>query len=843
MRIVLDLQGAQSESRFRGIGRYTITLAKAIVRNKGNHEIYLVLNGLLPESIEYIRSEFNDLLPKNHILVWTSLGPTSFISPDNEWRREVAMHIRNELIESLKPDIVHFLSCFEGYADNAVTSLLPNSFKAITFVTIFDLIPHINPEIYLKPNPRYKEYYSKTIQQLQNADAYFTISESSRQEILKNLYINDSKIYNTLLACDDIFLSNNQDKSGFPSVAYKFGLFQPYIFYTGGADARKNLNALIIAYSKLPQKQRDTHQLVFGGKMPEVVINDLTNEAVKCGLRKAELVFTGYVTDDELTLLYKNCKLFVFPSWHEGFGLPVLEAMACGAPVIGSNSSSLPEVIGLNEALFNPFDVKSITDLILKTLSNDSFRAKLAKHSKNRAKFFSWDSSARIAIHAYEEQFEIKNKNVELVTSKEIIKKIVDCCPSSLPDSDLTILAQSIASIESLKSKKKFLYVDISELIQRDARTGIQRVTRSILSALISKPPEGYDVVPVFATPQNVGYQTGWKFVCKQKNTNIDNIHDSAIQPGIDDILLILDLQHHVAIAQFNYLKTLRDLGTSIFFVVYDLLPVLMPDKFHESASAVHKQWLEIVTHFDGAACISGAVASELKVFMKEQGCKRLRHFHICVFHLGADIAQSVPTIGLPPDADTVLAQIASFTSFLSVGTIEPRKGQSQTLAAFNELWAKGYEVNLVIVGKYGWNTEKLVEQINAHPLLGKHLFWLNGISDEYLEKVYSSCKSLIAASEGEGFGLPLIEAAQHKLPIIARDIPVFKEVAGEGALYFSGKNASDIGCRIEKWLELFKQNLHPQSDKIRWITWDESAAQLLSGILNPPFIENSNDK
>ena len=580
------------------------------------------------------------------------------------------------------------------------------------------------------------------------------------------------------------------------------------------------------------------HQLVFGGKMPDAVVSELNNEAVKCGLRKAELVFTGYVTDTELSIFYKNCKLFVFPSWHEGFGLPVLEAMACGAPVIASNTSSLPEVIGLDDALFDPLDVKSITSVILKVLTNDSYRSKLINHSKNRAKDFSWDSSARIAIQAYEEQFQKRKSNLEFVTSKEIIKKVVDCCPATLPDSDLSVLAQCIANIEVQKSKKKFLYVDISELIQRDARTGIQRVTRSILNSLLRIPPDGFDVVPVFATPQTVGYQTGWKFVCKQKNTNTDNILDSAIHPGINDILLVLDLQHHVALAQFNYLKTLRDFGTRIFFVVYDLLPVLMPDKFHESASVVHKQWIEIVTYFDGAACISGAVATELKQFMKEQDCKRYRPFHISIFHLGADIAQSVPTSGLPTDADTVLSQIQNFDSFLSVGTIEPRKGQSQTLAAFNELWAKGFHVNLVIVGKYGWNTEVLVEQINKHPLLGKHLFWLNGISDEYLEKVYSSCKCLIAASEGEGFGLPLIEAAQHKLPVIARDIPVFREVAGEGAFYFNGKSAHDLGCKIEKWLELYSQNLHPRSDRIRWITWDESAAQLLNGILNLPPTE-----
>ena len=111
-------------------------------------------------------------------------------------------------------------------------------------------------------------------------------------------------------------------------------------------------------------------------------------------------------------------------------------------------------------------------------------------------------------------------------------------------------------------------------------------------------------------------------------------------------------------------------------------------------------------------------------------------------------------------------------------------------------------------------------------------LFWLEGISDEYLEKVYAASTCLIAASYGEGFGLPLIEAAQRKLPIIARDIPVFREVAGEHAYYFDSRDPQGLAHAIEQWLRLYEKGTYPKSDNMPWLTWKESAADLFKKVL-----------
>jgi glycosyltransferase involved in cell wall biosynthesis len=144
-------------------------------------------------------------------------------------------------------------------------------------------------------------------------------------------------------------------------------------------------------------------------------------------------------------------------------------------------------------------------------------------------------------------------------------------------------------------------------------------------------------------------------------------------------------------------------------------------------------------------------------------------------------------------------------------------------------LWSGGKEINLVIVGKQGWMVEELAEKLRAHPQMNHQLFWLEGISDEYLEQLYAAASCLMLPSQGEGFGLPLIEAAQHKLPIIARDLPVFREVAGEYAYYFTNDTHPLILTKaIEEWIELYQNDNHPKSDDMPWLTWKQSAKMLL---------------
>jgi glycosyltransferase involved in cell wall biosynthesis len=174
--------------------------------------------------------------------------------------------------------------------------------------------------------------------------------------------------------------------------------------------------------------------------------------------------------------------------------------------------------------------------------------------------------------------------------------------------------------------------------------------------------------------------------------------------------------------------------------------------------------------------------------------------------------------------------------TFLMVGTLEPRKGHLQVLDAMECLWARGMDINLVIVGREGWlhttddqrrSIPELMRRLRGHRELGKRLFWEAGIGEAALESIYAASTCLIAASEAEGFGLPLIEAAQHGLPVIARDIPVFREVAGEFAFYFEGEDGDTLAGAITQWLALRQAGTAPRSADMPWLSWAESARRL----------------
>ena len=183
----------------------------------------------------------------------------------------------------------------------------------------------------------------------------------------------------------------------------RYGLERRLVLYSGGIEPRKNIEGLISAYANLALSVRRQHQLAIACAASDSERRRLMDLAAREGLLSHDLAFTGFVPDEDLIDLFNLCELFVFPSWHEGFGLPVLEAMSCGAPVISSNASSLPEVVGWNDALFDPHDQQNMTAKITEALTNESFRQALARHGVEQAKRFSWDATAKRALTALED--------------------------------------------------------------------------------------------------------------------------------------------------------------------------------------------------------------------------------------------------------------------------------------------------------------------------------------------------------------------------------------------------------------------------------------------------------
>ena len=402
MRILLDLQACQASSMHRGIGRYSMALALAMARNSAGHDLRIVLNQDYPDSVLALRRAFDGLVPQSHITTFAVPVPAGEVDPRNAWRVQAAERIRERYLASLRPDVAHVASLFEGLGDNAVASLLHGEGRFDTAITLYDLIPLMRKERYLG-DPNVAAWYYRKLDSMKKAELLLAISESARGEGIALLGLAPERVVNISSAVDDSFrpLELAPERRG--ALLRQHGLTRPFIMYTGGIDYRKNIEGLIEAYAQLPAALRRQYQLAVVCSIQNPDRFRLERLAAKLGQAGDDLVLTGFVSDDDLVALYNCTALFVFPSLHEGFGLPALEAMACGAPVIGSNASSIPEVIGRADAMFDPASSAAICASMAAVLGDPARQADLRAHGLAQAKRFSWDASAQRALAAFEE--------------------------------------------------------------------------------------------------------------------------------------------------------------------------------------------------------------------------------------------------------------------------------------------------------------------------------------------------------------------------------------------------------------------------------------------------------
>lgn len=401
MRLVLDLQPCQGSSMNRGIGRYSIALARAIARNAGAHDVQILLSGAFPESAIALRETFANLVPQAAIHCFATPQPVAEADPASNWRVRAAERIRERYLAGLRPDIVHVASLFEGLSDDSVSSVLHGENRFDTAVTLYDLIPLLRKELYLS-DPNIAAWYYRKLQSLKNAELLLAISGHARDEAIGVLQLAQESVVNISSAVDDIFQPRLLAPAARADMLARHGLRRPFIMYTGGIDYRKNIEGLIEAYAALPGDMRRQYQLAVVCSIRDPDRLRLQRLAARFHLAEEDLILTGFVTDDDLVSLYNCTALFVFPSLHEGFGLPALEAMACGAPVIGSDASSIPEVIGRVDALFDPTSVPAITASMARVLGDPARAEALRQHGLVQARLFSWDASAQRAIAAFE---------------------------------------------------------------------------------------------------------------------------------------------------------------------------------------------------------------------------------------------------------------------------------------------------------------------------------------------------------------------------------------------------------------------------------------------------------
>lgn len=383
---------------------------------------------------------------------------------------------------------------------------------------------------------------------------------------------------------------------------------------------------------------------------------------------------------------------------------------------------------------------------------------------------------------------------------------------------------------EATPNPSRQVLVDVSVIIRNDARTGIQRVVRALVGQLAQLDMPQVVVQLVFAS-KNHGYCKA-DLLADGRIVNASR-RERVLQPIVvqrGDIFLGLDLCANLLPHVEADLARWRREGVSINIMVYDLLPMLNRHWFPAGTVRNFERWLGVLARqADRCICISRAVVLTLAPVLKARGASPMPE--ITTIPLGTDLAASYPSRGLPPDFESVREWLRSHRAILSVGTIEPRKGHQQLLDALSKYWQSepAGRISLLIVGRRGWKTEKLTRLLRDHPEQGRRLLWLENASDDLLSELYSSAAGLAATSHAEGFGLPLLEALAHRTPVLARDLPVFREIGGMSFDYFTDDSPDPLIARIQAWLASAKR---PGDETIADLPlWADSASALCNRI------------
>ena len=235
------------------------------------------------------------------------------------------------------------------------------------------------------------------------ADVVVTVSEYTKKDLVNSYGIDPDKIVVTPEAANSSFRPLAEG-AGPNEVRHRYGIAGPFILFVGNIQPRKNLRRLIDAYGALVRDQRIPHRLVIVGNKAR--LHSHVFQAVRDSGLEERVIFTGYVPNEDLCALYNAAETFVFPSIFEGFGLPIIESMSCGTPVIASNTSSMPEVGGDAVIYVDPYDTGELAAAMHAVLGDCGLRARLSAAGLARAKRFSWENTARRTVEAYELAFE-----------------------------------------------------------------------------------------------------------------------------------------------------------------------------------------------------------------------------------------------------------------------------------------------------------------------------------------------------------------------------------------------------------------------------------------------------
>ena len=785
MKIGIDLKPFSTGSKFRGIGMYSRELIRELLKIDNDFE-YHFLNLYQKYDGD---PELND---KCHLYQY-NMGPKIVDVGERQLFRDfrttsVIEGAVKHFIEKSDIDVMFFTSPNE-YGNMYKAEWFDGVYKV---GILYDLIPLMFPNQCLF-DKTYTKDYQDSLEFLKGLDLLLAISQSAKDDAVKLLGIPEEKIVVIYAGIDSDY--KKLEKVNVRAVKEKYHIKDSFIMFAGGIDFKKNIEDLIAAYARCGKEITNKYQFVIVGKIAQDVIDKYMQIAREEGV-EGRVLCTGFIPKEDLIALYNITDLLVFPSLYEGFGLPVIEAMACGARVVTSNVSSLKEIAEGHATLVSPKSVKSITNGIKSVFDHPVETLALAENSISYAKSFTWKAVAEKTADAIQKGVSPKEKQKYTFTVQEkLVRDIARLYMEKgfpFPQAEREEIAEELVCIENHTDMPEFCFKNrlifdmtvVHEWMKANYSTGIGRVSKELYRELKKK----MQVIPVIVKGGNEGIQ------CNE--ISLDNYE--VIQENIEirgtDIFFMPEIQlRGVQVPQKHpYANELRKKGVHTYAVIYDILPLRMPEYFEKKTGNQFDPYVrEIVDNYDGILCDSKAVADDIIAYCEENRIKPENNVKMGYFHLGQDTFEK-------KIEGHISGEIKSFLDtdenvFLMLGTVEPRKGHEIVLKAFEQMWKEGKTCKLCIVGHVGWNMDKFVQRLKHHERAGKELMFFEGVNDNEVRYVYEHVNCLIQASAGEGFGLPLIEASNYNLPIICSDIDVFHEVAGDNANYFKREDTEDL--------------------------------------------------
>ena len=804
--IAIDMQGALTEgSRPRGIGRYTTQLVTAMAEVRGERQIRLLLNANHSGPAKAVEAEFSPLLSRDAVSLYRVPRTESYHQPPEAPKRRLGDAIVRRHVAGLQPDVLMATSLFEvGPGDFSPIDLSRYPVR-MTCAILYDLIPLVFPDQYLG-DPLSSNNFRAIAASLGNVDLLLAISESAKNDAVRLLGISADRIVNVSAAADGQFRPLTVSDADRQTLQNHVGLSRPFVMYISGADPRKNQKGAIALFAALPPALRHGHHLLLVTKLSPEDEASYQSYAMSLGMASGDLVITSDLDDQALVQLFNICTVFLFPSLYEGFGLPVLEAMQCGTPVLTADNSSLTEIVDRTDLRFDAKDTASGAAKLARLLQDDRLRRDASTWGLRRAKEFTWQKSARLALDAIEQRlpgFEVPHvlpcQLLDLDGTRSELAEAFALAPELDGEVAGTVDDMLFSVPQFEEGGMRRLLIDTSITQQIDAWTGIQRVVRQLTAAFHNNPP-GADIMPVAVRLEPEMVQSVPDFTGQTLGRpSIGRAYPIEIRPGDD--LFMLDSNWEGYVHLDKLFNEVEQQDGRIITCIYDLIPELYPEVCIDAMPAVHSRWLEAaIWRSHGLICISRAVADELLTYIQSRKLPHRPGLKIGWFHCGSDILRG--NADRTPQPSVLKAFDGRRPVFVSVGTIEPRKDQALAIKAFEALWSRGVDASLCIIGKPGWKVEELTTYIRNHQEFGSRLHWFSDAKDVDVVHAYNNAEAVLCTSMAEGFGLPIAEAGLMNKPVICSDIPVFREVGGDGAVYFPCGNAAALADTLEAWLD-----------------------------------------